>query len=173
MLYPVICRHSSTFTYAEKPMLRRQPKIKQLAPLLNATKITNASSELSSLLNRASKLQNLSEAFNESVPTLFKNKFHVICIQDNILILTCQSASLMTRLRFNKNTIIDQFNYRIKPNYISDLKVKIRPGQFKRTTPITTRTLSKKNAQILTEEAELTEDKKLKAILIRLANHAK
>jgi hypothetical protein len=137
-------------------MLRRQPKIKQLAPLLNAKKITNASSELSSLLNRASKIQNLSEVFNESVPAL-----------------TCQSASLMTRLRFNKNTIIEHFNYRIRPNHITDLKIKIRPGQFKKPTPTFTRTLSKKNAQILTEEAELTEDKKLKAILIQLANHAK
>ena len=173
MLYPVICRYPNTFTYVEQQMLRRQPKIKQLAPLLNAKKITNASSELSSLLNRASKIQNLSEVFNESVPTLFKNKFHVNCIQDNILILTCQSASLMTRLRFNKNTIIEHFNYRIRPNHITDLKIKIRPGQFKKPTPTFTRTLSKKNAQILTEEAELTEDKKLKAILIQLANHAK
>jgi len=173
MLFPVVYLPSNTFTYIEKQMLRRQPKIKQLAPLLNAKKITNASSELSSLLNRASKLQNLSDVFNESVPALFKNKFHVNCIQDNILILTCQSASLMTRLRFNKNTIIDQFNYRIKPNYISDLKIKIRPGQFKKATPTITRTLSKKNAQILTEEAELTEDKKLKAILIQLATHTK
>jgi len=154
-------------------MLRRQPKIKQLAPLLNTKKITKESSELSTLLSRASQLQSLSDAFNESVPPLFKNKFHVNCIQDNILILTCQSASLMTRLRFNKNTIIDQFNYRIKPSSIIDLKVKIRPGQFKKQAPAITRTLSKKNAQILTEEAELTEDKKLKAILIRLANHAK
>ena len=156
-----------------KHMLRRQPKIKQLAPLLNVKKITSKSSGLSSLLNRASKLQSLSDVFNESVPLLFKNKFTVNCIQDNILILTCQSASLMTRLRFNKNTIIDQFNYRIKPNYITDLKIKIRPGQFKKTTPEFTRTLSKKNAQILSEEAELTEDKKLKAILFQLANHAK
>ena len=161
------------FYLCRKHMLRRQPKIKQLAPLLNAKKITSRSSELSTLLNRASKLQSLSDAFNESVPTLFKNKFLVNCIQDNILILTCQSASLMTRLRFNKNTIIDQFNYQIKPNYITDLKVKIRPGQFKKAAPTTTRTLSKKNAQILAEEAELTEDKKLKAILFQLANHAK
>lgn len=154
-------------------MLRRQPKIKQLAPLLNAKKITRASSELSSLLSRASQLQTLSDTFNESVPTLFKNKFQVNCIQGNILILTCQSASLMTRLRFNKNTIIDQFNFRIKPNFITDLKIKIRPGQFNKPTQAITRTLSKKNAQILTEEAELTEDKKLKAILFQLANHAK
>ena len=154
-------------------MLRRQPKIKQLAPLLNANRITSKSAALSSLLDRASKLQNLSEAFNESVPPLFKNKFYVNCIEGNILIITCQSASLMTRLRFNKNTIIDQFNFRIKPNYITDLKIKIRPGEFKKPPTNTTRTLSKKNAQILAEEAELTEDKKLKAILIQLANHAK
>jgi hypothetical protein len=141
-------------------MLRRQPKIKQLAPLLNANKITRASSELSTILSRASHLQTLSDAFNESIPALFKNKFQVNCIQNNILILTCQSASLMTRLRFNKNTIIEHFNFRIKPNSITDLKIKIRPGQFK-------------NAQILTEEAELTEDKKLKAILFQLAKHAK
>lgn len=153
-------------------MLRRQPKIKQLAPLLNANKITRASVGLSTLLRQASQLQNLSETFNESVPDLFKNKFQVNCIQDNILILTCQSASLMTRLRFNKNTIIDHFNFRIKPNYITDLKIKIRPGQFTKAPTVTTRTLSKKNAQILAEEAELTEDKKLKAILFQLANHA-
>ena len=153
-------------------MLRRQPKIKQLSPLLNAKRITRASSELSSLLNRASQLQTLSDAFNESVPALFKNKFQVNCIQNNKLLLTCQSASLMTRLRFNKNTILDQFNSRIKPNYVTDLNIKIRPGQYKKATPVTTRTLSKKNAQILTEEAELTEDKKLKAILIQLAKHA-
>ena len=153
-------------------MLRRQPKHKQLAQALNAKRITARSSELNSLLKRASSLQSLSDAFNESVPTLFKNKFQVNGIQDNILILTCQSASLMTRLRFNKNTIIAQFNSQIRPNLITDLKVKIRPGQYKKTAPKTHRTISKKNAQILAEEAELTEDKKLKAILIQLAKHA-
>ncbi len=154
-------------------MLRRQPKLKQLAQALNAQKITNRSSELSSLLRRASKLQTLSDAFNDSVPSLFKNKFQVNSIQNKILILTCHSASLMTRLQFNKSTIINQFNYQIKPNYITDLKIKVRPGQFKKTTPKINKTLSKKNAQILNEEAELTKDKKLKAILFQLAKHAK
>jgi len=153
-------------------MLRRQPKHKQLVQVLNAKRITARSSELNTLLKRASNLQSLSDAFNESVPALFKNKFQVNGIQNNLLILTCQSASLMTRLRFNKNTIITQFNKQIKPNFITDLKVKIRPGQYKKLAPKVHRTLSKKNAQILAEEAELTEDKKLKAILIQLAKHA-
>jgi len=153
-------------------MLRRQPKHKQLVQVLNAKRITARSSELNTLLKRASNLQSFSDAFNESVPALFKNKFQVNGIQNNLLILTCQSASLMTRLRFNKNTIITQFNKQIKPNFITDLKVKIRPGQYKKLAPKVHRTLSKKNAQILAEEAELTEDKKLKAILIQLAKHA-
>ena len=154
-------------------MLRRQPKLKQLAQALKAQKITDRSSELSSLLRRASKLQTLSDAFNESVPTFFKNKFQVNSIQNKTLILTCHSASLMTRLQFNKSTIINQFNHQIKPDYITDLKIKIRPGQFKTILPKTNRTLSKKNAQILSEEAELTKDKKLKSILFQLAEHAK
>jgi len=153
-------------------MLRRQPKLKQLAQALNAKKITNRSSELRFLLSHANELQTLSDTFNESVPELFKNKFIVNSIQNHTLILTCQSASLMTRLRFNKQAIIDQFNFKIKPNHITDLKIKIRPGQFNKSNAITTRVLSKKNAQILKEEAELTEDKKLKAILVQLAKHA-
>jgi hypothetical protein len=153
-------------------MPKYQPKLKQLAPILNAQKISARSSNLNSLILQANHLQTLSDIFNGVLPAMFKDKFQVNALQGTTLILTCSSASLMTRIQFNKNTIIDHFNHEIKPRRITDFKIKIRPGKHIKIPQKTIRILSKKNAQILKEEAELTEDKKLKAILIRLAEHA-
>jgi len=86
----------------------------------------------------------------------------------------------MTRFQVNKNDVITQFNQKIKPQEIVNIKVKIRPKQFyptinlqqKNDATATNNKLSKKNAQILFEEAEHTDDLKLKNILKRLAQNS-
>jgi len=112
---------------------------------------------------------------------MFKNQFQVNAIEQQTLILTCHSASLMTRFRFKQQDIITQFNQKIRPKHIDNIKIKIRPKQrntgpdtphSRNKTQTTQRTISKKNAQILNEEAEHTDDIKLKNILLRLAKHS-
>jgi len=159
----------------------RQPKHKALAPRLSLQRLTSRSHGLRILLQQASQHNSLTDLLNNSVPEMFKNQFQVNAIEQQTLILTCHSASLMTRFRFKQQDIITQFNQKIRPKHIDNIKIKIRPKQrntgpdtphSRNKTQTTQRTISKKNAQILNEEAEHTDDIKLKNILLRLAKHS-
>jgi len=162
----------------------RQPKQAQFAPRLSLQRLTSNSYGLKSLLEKAKSHLSLTDLFNQSVSDLFKNKFHVNGIKGQILILTCHSATLMTRLRFHEEEIINNFNQKISPKRINAIKVKIRPQTVYNKQALSKNTedmsepslsqnnvLSKKNAQLLIEEAEHTNDAKLKNILLQLAKH--
>ena len=164
----------------------QQPKQQPFAPRLSLKRLTSRCQNLRILLQQASKHSSLTDLLNASVPELFKNQFQVNAIEQNTLILTCHSAALMTRFRFKQQDVINQFNQKIRPKHITNIKIKIRPKQRSpnpnkasqttstqtTSTQTTLRTLSKKNAQILHEEAEHTDDIKLKNILLRLAKHS-
>jgi len=153
-------------------MLKYQPKRSPLAQALSASKIPRRSRELGALIKKAEQLQTLDIVFNESIPDLYKGKFQANGIKNRTLIITCHSASLATRLRFDKKTIIEKFNQRSASPPISNLKIRIRPGTFETDIGQKARTLSKENAKILLEEAEQTRDKNLRAVLVRLAEHS-
>ena len=158
----------------------RQTKQTPFSPRLSLQRLTKKSFGLNNLLKQASKRTSLTDQFNHSIPNLFINKFEVNGIINKVLILTCNSAALMTRFQVNKNDVIQNFNQKIKPQEIINIKVKVRPKQFypdinfqqKNDTTASNKKLSKKNAQILFEEAEHTDDQKLKDILKRLAQNS-
>jgi len=158
----------------------RQTKQTPFSPRLSLQRLTKKSYGLNNLLEQASQRTSLTDLFNNSVPALFINKFEVNGITNKILILTCHSAALMTRFQVNKNNVITTFNQKIKPQEIIDIKVKVRPKQFypeinlqqKNDDSASYKKLSKKNAQILFEEAEHTDDLKLKDILKRLSQNS-
>jgi len=174
----------------------RQPKNQPFAPRLNVQRLSNRSQTLRKLVQQASTRVSITEIFNSSVPVIFKDKFQVNLLEQNTLTLTCHSASLMTRFRFNQNEIINNFNQRSPTNKINNIKIKVRPKQFSQqggsnsteqyshaaneikypascetSTHKTNidKTISKKNAQNLNEEAEHTDDLDLKNILLRLS----
>ena len=82
----------------------------------------------------------------------------------------------MTRFRFVQDDALSKLNILIAPKKIRHVHIKVRPNiQFKpgiKKTEELPRSISKKNAQILLEEAEHTVDLNLKNILTILAKHA-
>ena len=148
----------------------RQPKQKALAPLLSLQKLSRKSNSIASLIQLANSRQTLDDLLNQCLPDLLKGHFKVNSINEQTLILTCSSAKLMTRLRFIQDDILSKLSTLIAPNKVDMLQIKVRPNI--QTKPEQTRHISKKNAQILLEEAEHTEDQNLKNILTSLAKHA-
>ena len=154
----------------------RQPKNQAFAPLISLQKLSQRS-DLAKLLSQASSRLSMDTLLNESLPEVFAGQFKINSLEQNTLILTCNSAKLMTRFRFIESDVIDSLNKKITPQRIQSIKIKIRPDASKTSSTTAgnnspARSLSKKNAQILLEEAEHTEDKKLKEILINLSKHA-
>jgi hypothetical protein len=154
----------------------RQPKQKALAPLLSLQKISRKSNSLANLMQLANNRQTLDDLLNQCLPELLKSHFKANSINGQILTLTCSSAKLMTRFRFIQDEVLLKFNSLIAPNTVHTIQIKVRPNmQIKTETPqpkTIPRHISKKNAQILLEEAEHTEDQNLKNILTSLAKHA-
>lgn len=154
----------------------RQPKQKALAPLLSLQKLSQKSNSIASLIQLANSKQSLDDSLNQCLPDPLKGHFKANSIHEQILILTCSSAKLMTRFRFIQDDILAKLNSLITPNKVNTIQIKVRPNiQFKPEqikTQTSVRHISKKNAQILLEEAEHTEDQNLKNILTNLAKHA-
>tara|TARA_R110001599_G_scaffold59056_2_gene163712 strand:- start:1690 stop:2163 length:474 start_codon:yes stop_codon:yes gene_type:complete len=154
----------------------RQPKQKALAPLLSLQKLSRKSNSIASLIQLANSRQTLDDLLNQCLPDLLKGHFKVNSINEQTLILTCSSAKLMTRLRFIQDDILSKLSTLIAPNKVDMLQIKVRPNiqaKPEQTKPkAIPRHISKKNAQILLEEAEHTEDQNLKNILTSLAKHA-
>lgn len=154
----------------------RQPKQKALAPLLSLQKLSKKSTSLAKLIQLANSRQTLDDKLNQCLPDLLKSQFKVNSTDDHTLTLTCTSAKLMTRFRFMQDDILFKLNTLIAPKKIHAVQIKVRPNsQFKTDTSLSTiapRSISKKNAQILLEEAEHTDDLNLKNILTSLAKHA-
>ena len=153
----------------------RQPKQEQFSPKISLRKLSAKSFNLQTLIKQAASRKSLEDVFNDSLPEPFQNKFQINSFEQGLLILTCQSAALMTKFRFFQNQILESLNKKVQD--ISSIKIKIRPVSSTNRTnkklslPNSQQHLSKKNAQILIEEAEHTNDVKLKEILIQLAKH--
>lgn len=154
----------------------RQPKNQTFAPLISLQKLSQRP-ELAKLISQAGSRLSMDTLLNESLPEAFAGQFKINSFEQNTLVLTCNSAKLMTRFRFVEGEVIQSLNKKISPQRVQDIKIKIRPDTSQASSrsprPVSqTKSLSKKNAQILREEAEHTEDKKLKEILINLSKHA-
>lgn len=153
-----------------------QPKQKSFAPIISLQNLSQRSNSLSTLLAQANARLSLDDIIEQCLPDKFKGHFKVNNLVTDTLVLTCHSAKLMTQFRFIESDVMDKVNRLISPKKIQTIKIKIRPNSLSTTeTPnekVTHRSISKKNAQILLQEAEHTEDKKLRNSLIKLATHA-
>jgi len=154
----------------------RQPKNKAFAPLLSLQTLSQKSNSIANLIHIANNQQSLDDSLNQCLPEPLKGHFKANSINVNTLTLTCNSAKLMTKFRFIEDGILYKLNKIIVPKKILKIQIKVRPNiQFKPDSSETKsayRSISKKNAQILLEEAEHTVDLNLKNILINLAKHA-
>lgn len=154
----------------------RQPKQQQFAPKISLKRLSAKSNNLQSLIKQAANRKSLEELFNETLPAAFKGKFQINSFNQGKLVLTCSSAALMTKFRFSQDQVISMLNAKIHPEKIAHINIKVRPrssySKENAKKPVDPQQhLSKKNAQILLEEAEHTDDIKLKEILRQLARH--
>jgi len=154
----------------------RQPKTSPLAPLISLNRLSQKSFSIANLLKLANNRQSLDTLLDQHLPEIYKGHLKVNSFHDGKLVLTCSSAKLMTRFRFVQDQIIESLNSEILSEKILSIQIKIRPNinsnAAKPKSEQTQRNISKKNAQILLEEAEHTEDQNLRKILTTLANHA-
>lgn len=162
--------------YKTNRAIMRQPKTHPLAPLISLNRLSQKSFSIANLLKLANNRQSLDTLLDQHLPELYVGHLKVNSFHDGKLVLTCSSAKLMTKFRFIQDQIIESLNTQLTPKKISSIQIKIRPNintnTPKQKTETTQRSISKKNAQILLEEAEHTEDQNLRKILTILANHA-
>ena len=152
----------------------RQPKQKQFAPQISLQRLSSKSTNLQSLIRQAAQRRSLEDILNETLPAAFKEKFQLNSFSNGLLVLTCSSAAVMTKFRFSQDQFLSMLNAKIHPEKATHIRIKIRPaGSFQKKNAAKAmhqqKPLSKKNAQILLEEAEHTDDTKLKNILLQLA----
>ncbi len=154
----------------------RQPKKHALAPLISLQKLSQNSNSIANLIQMANNRKTLDDTLNQCLPIHLKDQFKANSLNDCALVLTCSSAKVMTKFRFVQDEVLSHLNELLAPHKILSIQIKIRPNlQFKpelNDTKKPCRTISKKNAQVLLEEAEHTVDQNLKNILTNLAKHA-
>ncbi|MFV1871763.1 MAG: DciA family protein [Oleiphilus sp.] len=154
----------------------RQPKKHALAPQISLQKLSQKSNSIANLIKLANSRVSLDDKLNQCLPDIYKHHFRVNSLSEGTLTLTCDSAKLMTRFRITQQDTISRLNKLISPQNIDTIKIKVRPASGFNTqkahSETLTRNISKKNAQILLEEAEHTNDQSLKNILTNLAKHA-
>ncbi len=160
----------------------RPPKNRQLASMISLGKLSNRSAPIRSLIKQAESRQSLEDVLNDILPELFKTKFSVHATDNMTLTLSCNSAALMTRFRFSMPKILADLNHRIQPRQFNNIHIKVRPEKLpnKQSSKLGLQTsehqsskkMSKKNAQILSTEAEHTNDKALREVLLRLADRS-
>lgn len=126
---------------------------------------------LTDLISRA-RLHGEAEAFVMSaVPEELVEGTRFVSCQDGELILSTDTASKATRLRFRQHEIMEAVRANELFRYVWKLKIKVSPSRFdQRRKPKKTR-LSKENARLLQEEAGHTKDKALREVLEKLARH--
>ncbi len=153
-------------------MLRRQPKHKALSDSLIIDRTLRRNQELGRLIQEAEQRGSLEQRVLALIPEKFRDAFRLIGIEQGTLQLQCHSAAIATRLRMQQQQLTRQLSQRLQQP-IHSLKIAIRPTAGKRKQTQNTLSLSQENAQALLQEAGQTEDKALRAILQRLASHAK
>lgn len=153
-------------------MLKHQPKQKRLSSLIELEACTQRSSDVKRLIQIAETLGDLDQLFSEALPEKLRGAFAVNTLKQGVLSVTCHSASLATRFRLEQAQILKRFNMRSRQQ-AKRIDIRIRPSRSANKPQQSRRSmLSNANAQLLCNEADHTEDQKLKRALERLARNA-
>ncbi|WP_298449663.1 DciA family protein [uncultured Marinobacter sp.] len=105
-------------------------------------------------------------------PALAQGTRFVCCIEGE-LTLSADNAGRASQIRFRQHEIMEKLREHELFRFVWKLKVKVVPPRFKEKPPAKKLVLSKENAQLLTEEAGHTKDKKLREVLEKLASHVR
>jgi len=143
--------------------------VKRPIPLKNI--VNSNSSKLRQLTKNIQHIKQLNRRLTGILPASATQHCQIGSINDQTLILHCQSAAWATRIRFEQSKIIKAF----RDLGIKSVSVHIQqPGNLvaRRSLP-PKREISPKSATLLQQLAENAGNDKLKAALRRLAQRAK
>src|SRR5690606_41888204 len=101
---------------------------------------------------------------------LLKGTRFVSC-QDGELVLSTDTASKATRLRFRQHEIMEALRENELFCFVWKMRIKVAPARFQPRKKAEKAPLSKENARLLSEEAGHTKDKALREVLEKLASH--
>ncbi len=96
----------------------------------------------------------------------------VACL-DGELVLSTDTASKATRLRFRQHEIMEALRENELFRFVWKVRVKVAPARYKVRQKVEKVPLSKENARLLAEEAGHTKDKALREVLEKLASHVR
>ncbi len=153
-------------------MLRRQPKHHPLSEILALKTKLKRQSGLSTLLQQAESHGSLEQTILQAIPHDIRQAFKLANLEAGTLQLQCHTAAMATRLRMRQRDILQCLN-RTLPDQINRIQILIRPATATSRKTHRALRLSKENAQTLLQEAGQTSDDGLRAILEKLARHAK
>jgi hypothetical protein len=153
-------------------MLKRQTRHRPLSDVLELGTITKYSSELRQLIRQAEKNESIDSIVEDVLPIMFRGLFQVTSLAGSTLTLTCSSAALATRFRFEQDSILRLLQARFGASKVRQISIRIRPISKSKARIENNRSISKQNAQLLLEEAGRTKDPSLQQALEKLARRS-
>ncbi|WP_323752619.1 DUF721 domain-containing protein [Marinobacter sp.] len=108
-----------------------------------------------------------------AIPSELTEGTRFVACQDGELVLSTDTASKATRLRFRQYEIMESLRENELFRFVWKVRVKVAPARYKARKKVEKIPLSKENARLLSEEAGHTKDKALREVLEKLASHVR
>ncbi|MBJ6138417.1 DUF721 domain-containing protein [Marinobacter litoralis] len=108
-----------------------------------------------------------------AIPDELREGSRFVSCQDGELVLSTDTASKATRLRFRQHEIMEALRENELFRFVWKVRVKVAPARYKARKKVEKMPLSKENARLLSEEAGHTKDKALREVLEKLASHVR
>lgn len=127
---------------------------------------------LQQLVDQAVKLQHLQTLFDAQLDANLKPHCKVADFQRGILTIVVDSSAFASRLRYLTHALLASLKKYNEFNKIKEITFLIAPLRPTPSIPTHRRKLSNENAKLLIDAANACSNVELKAVLLRLANHA-
>ncbi len=145
----------------------------KLSQTKSLNKLSKRNTKLNVLFRRAQSIDKLNLLLDGYLLPPLQGNFKISAFKDGSLHLITHSAALATRFRFMQPTLLSKLKQTIEFKKIQSFEIKIRPLTYKqKPKPKPPLSISTSNAELLRQEAALTHDPALSAVLMKIANHA-
>jgi len=123
------------------------------------------------LMEAAERHRRLESVVLGCLPEQLADHCRFVSYDEGTLCVSTDASVMATQLRFAQGEILARLREQEAFRFAWRLRVKVAPLKRRPTEKGSTLHLSQENARLLEEEAGLTEDKGLRAVLNRLARH--
>ncbi len=137
--------------------------------------LETATHDLKFIFNKIKAIQLIQQKVSSYLDPVLAKHCQVANIAENKLILLAANGSVATQVRYSTNEILNKFRQDPALQHIKHIECKVRPAVPAKTTDnnkaYQIAPLSQDTAVIVRELAETIEDKKLRDIMLRIAEH--